>query len=330
MTLKRILIILVLAVAGSLAYVKFYRGHSTAGDFTASGTVEATEAALGFQGPGRIQKIGPREGDQVKAGDELASLDRDELEARRTQAQWQLAAAKATLSDLEAGSQAEERASAREALKAATEKLADAQREFDRTQRLYQGGAVAQEVYDRAKLALDVATSQRNQAQHTVDLTEKGPRPDRVTVQRAMIAQAEAALQQADAALKNATIKAPFAGVVAVRDREPGETVAAGAPVLTIVDLNDRWIRIYIRENQIGAVRLGQAATITSDTYPAKTYSGEVSFIASQAEFTPRNVQTAEERVKLVYAVKVRITGDGSIDLKPGMPADVKLASHPN
>jgi HlyD family secretion protein len=325
--MKRIIILVSLAIAGSVIYVKFYRGQSAGGDFVASGTVEATEAALGFQVPGRIARIGPREGDVVKAGDEIAVLDRAELEARRTQAQWQLAAAQSALKDLQAGTAVEERANAREALQAANEKLADAQREFTRAQRLLQGGAIAQEAFDRAKLAVDVATSQRNQAQHTLDLTEKGPRPDRVAMQRAVIAQAEAALRQADAALANAAIKAPFAGVVAVRDREPGETVAAGAPVLTIVDLTDRWIRIYIRENQIGAVRIGQSATITSDTYPAKTYSGSVSFISSQAEFTPRNVQTAEERVKLVYAVKVRITGDATIDLKPGMPADVKLAT---
>lgn len=326
--MKRILIILVLAVAGALAYTKFIRNKDRGSDFAGSGTVEATEAALGFQAAGRIVFIGPREGDSVKAGDELARLDREELEARQTQAKWALAAAKAGLDDIEAGLGREEREGAREALKSATEKLADAQRDFDRAQRLLQGGAISQEAFDKAKLALDVATSQRNQAQTNVDQAERSARPQRVSMQRAVIAQAEAALQQADAALKNAAIKAPFSGVVAVRDREPGETVAPGAPVLTIVDLNDRWIRIYIREDQIGAVRLGQLATIKSDTYPDKTYGGTVAFIASQAEFTPRNVQTSEERVKLVYAVKVRITGDATRDLKPGMPADVQLVAN--
>ena len=91
------------------------------------------------------------------------------------------------------------------------------------------------------------------------------------------------------------------------------------------LNLNDRWVRIYIPETQIGAVHLGTGATITADTYRGKTYRGEVSFIASEAEFTPKNVQTKDERVKLVYAVKIRITGDTTYDLKPGIPADVRL-----
>ena len=326
---KRIPIALVLVAVAALVYFKLYRANGVAGVFLASGTVEATEAALGFQVPGRIARIGPHEGDQVKSGDELAVLDRDELEARRTQAQWQLAGARALLAEIEAGSRSEETAQAREGARSAGERVADAQRDLERAQRLLQGGAISQEAFDKAKLALDVATAQRNQADEQLKLVEKGPRSERRDAQRAVVAQGEAALRAADAALGNAAIKAPFAGVVAVRDREPGETVAAGAPVLTIVDLGDRWIRIYIRENQIGAVRLGQAATITSDTYPARTYAGSVSFIASEAEFTPRNVQTKEERVKLVYAVKVRITGDPAIDLKPGMPADVKIATQP-
>ncbi|MBI1722891.1 MAG: HlyD family efflux transporter periplasmic adaptor subunit, partial [Gemmatimonadetes bacterium] len=120
-------------------------------------------------------------------------------------------------------------------------------------------------------------------------------------------------------------IRAPFDGIVTVRDREPGETVGAGAPVLTVRNLDDRWVRIDIREDRIGAVRIGEEATITADTYPGRRYRGQVAFIASQAEFTPRNVQTTEERVKLVYAVKVRVTQDSTYDLKPGIPADVRL-----
>ena len=111
-----------------------------------------------------------------------------------------------------------------------------------------------------------------------------------------------------------------------MRHRQPGETVSPGLPVLTLTDLDDRWVRIYVPENRIGAVSLGQGATIRSDTYPDREYRGEVIFIASEAEFTPRNVQTPEERVKLVYAVKVRITGDADYELKPGIPADVVLA----
>ncbi|HEY0970214.1 MAG TPA: HlyD family efflux transporter periplasmic adaptor subunit, partial [Gemmatimonadales bacterium] len=111
--------------------------------------------------------------------------------------------------------------------------------------------------------------------------------------------------------------------------REAGEVVPAGSPVLTIMNPDDRWVRIYVPENRLAAVRLGMPATISSDTYPGESYPGEVTFIASEAEFTPKTVQTTEERVKFVFAVKVRITGDARGDLKPGMPADVRLDLEP-
>jgi len=317
-----------LAVVGLGVYLVVRNGGADDA-LLASGTVEATEASLGFQVPGRVERIVPAEGDRVNAGDELAWLDRTELEARRAQAAAQLAAARAGLAELKAGARTEELAQAREAARAATERYADAQRDFQRVERLLQGGAVSQEAYDKAKLALDVATSQRDQAAQQLSLVETGPRPERIAAQRAAVAQGEAAVRQVEAALANAVITAPFDGVVTIRDREPGETAGAGAPVLTLMNLNDRWVRIYIREDRIGAVQVGQEASITADTYPDKRYRGTVSFIASQAEFTPRNVQTAEERVKLVYAVKVRIMGDPANQLKPGMPADVRLEIGP-
>jgi HlyD family secretion protein len=326
MNRKRIApVVLGLAAVGVGLYFTGFRTRDAGGVLSASGTVEATEAALGFQVPGRIERVGPREGDRVKVGDELAALDRSELDARKAQAQAQRAAARALLTEMEAGARSEELVQAREAARAATEQHADAQRDFDRMRRLLEGGAVSQEALDKAKLALDVAESRRDQAVQQLKLVEAGPRPERIAAQRAAVAQAEAAVRQAQAALAHAVITAPFDGVVTVRDREPGETVGAGAPVVTVMNLEDRWVRIYVREDRIGAIHIGQPAAITADTYVGTEYGGSVSFIASAAEFTPRNIQTSEERVKLVYAVKVRITGDPRHDLKPGMPADVKV-----
>jgi HlyD family secretion protein len=165
-----------------------------------------------------------------------------------------------------------------------------------------------------------------DQAQQNVLILEDGVRSERIAAQRAVVAQADAAISQMDAALRNSVVLAPFPGIITQRHREPGETVSPGAPVVTLMDPEDRWVRIYVREDRIGELSLGQAATITSDTYPDRSYQGEVMFIASEAEFTPRNVQTTEERIKLVYPVKVRITGDPGFELKPGIPADVVLA----
>jgi len=322
---RKILIPLLLVVGGALVlrYTVFRNGSGDGLD--ASGTVEATEAQLGFQTPGRIERILVREGDLVAAGDTLAVLDRSELLARRAQAQANLAAAQALLSEFVAGSRSEERVQAEQALRAATDRLADATRELERVRRLFETGSVSRETLDRAQLQVDVLTTQQSQAEQQLQLVRTGPRPERIAGQRAAVASAQAQVAQFDAALANAVIRAPFGGVITVKDREMGETVGAGAPVLTLMNLDDRWVRIYVPEARVGAVHLGDSAAITADTYPDRTYRGTVAFIASQAEFTPRNVQTREERVKLVYAVKIRITQDSTYDLKPGLPADVRL-----
>jgi len=297
------------------------------GPIEASGTVEATEAQLGFQSAGRIERILVREGDRVSAGDTLAVLDRSELLAGRAHAAAQLLAARAVLTELEAGSRSEERVQAEEALRSTRDRLEDARRDLERSQRLFEAGAVSRESLDRAQLQVDVLTSQATQADQQLQLVATGPRPERIDAQRATVQSAEAQVARIDASLHNAVIRAPWSGVVTVKDGEEGETVGAGSPVLTIMNLDDRWVRIYVPETRIGAVHLGDSAAIGADTYRDRRYEGVVSFIASQAEFTPRNVQTREERVKLVYAVKVRITSDTGYDLKPGIPADVRLGS---
>jgi HlyD family secretion protein len=322
---RRVIAVAVVAAVGAALWAAFGRDRDRDHALSASGTVEATEARVGFQASGRIETIGAREGDAVKAGAVLAELDRAETEARRQQASAQAAAARAFLRELERGSRPEEIAQGRSALAAAAERVRDAQRDLDRTKALFEGGAVSREAFDKAHLTLDLAQSQHDQAREQVTILETGPRREKIDAQRAQLAQAEAAVRVIDATLAAMTIRAPFDGVVTVRHREPGEIVAAGLPVLTIMNPDDRWVRIYVPETRIGAVRVDQAATITTDTFPEKTYRGEVSFISTEAEFTPKTVQTTEERVKLVYAVKVRVTGDPARDLKPGMPADVGL-----
>jgi HlyD family secretion protein len=297
------------------------------GALSASGTVEATEARLGFVVAGRLETVTAHEGDKVDSGTQLATLDRAEMQARLTQAKAQADAAAALLRQFERGSRPEEIAQGEAALQAATDRQSDATRDLERVRTLFEGGAVSREALDKAQTAYDVAASQVRQATEQLSLLRKGPRVEQIEAQRAQEAQARAAQGAIEAALANMIITAPFPGVVSVRHREPGETVPLGAPVLTLSRTDDRWIRIYVPENRIGAVKLGAAATITCDTYPGKTYRGEVIFIATEAEFTPKSVQTSEERVKLVYAVKVRIVEDPDYDLKIGVPADVTLDS---
>ena len=319
--------ILILAAAAIGVWAVIRGGGGGRNALLAAGTVEATEGQLGFQASGRVQQVLVREGDEVTRGQEVAYLDRTEMQARRAQAEAQVAAARARLEELQRGFRGEEIAQARAARDAAKQRLTDAERDLERTRTLFQGGAVSQEALDKAQLALDVARSGYQQAEEQLRLMQSGFRQEQIQAQRAQLAQAEASLRAVEAALDNMTIEAPFDGVVTVRHREPGEVVSMGSPVVTVMNPDDRWVRIYIREDRIGAVHLGQSAVVTSDTYPEKEYGGRVVFIASEAEFTPKSVQTQAERVKLVYAVKVQITEDPGRDLKPGMPADVRIES---
>jgi HlyD family secretion protein len=328
----RVLVAVVLAVAAIGAAFAFRdripgpwiaRAPETA--LVASGTVEATEAQLGFVATGRIEEISVREGDRVKAGQELSRLDRTEMLARRDEALSKIESARALLLELERGSRSEEIAQAKAMRDAANQRLADATRDAERSRTLERGGAIPKEALDKSELAVELAKNELERAEEELRLLEAGPRRERIDAQRASLGQAQASLRAIDAALEQMTLEAPFDGLITVRHREPGEAVSPGAAVLTLMNPNDRWVRIYIREDGIGAVRVGAAAEIRCDTFPEKTYGGRVRFIAPEAEFTPKNVQTTEERVRLVYAVEVQITDDPGSDLKPGMPADVRL-----
>ena len=145
-----------------------------------------------------------------------------------------------------------------------------------------------------------------------------------LTTLEANIGRDRAALASAEAQLGYTVLRAPQAGVVLRKHVEAGEIVAAGTPVVTLADLRNIWLRIYVPEPQIGRIKLGQAAEITGDAYRGKVYAGRVTFINSEAEFTPKNVQTQEERVKLIFAVKITVDNPDQ-ELKPGMPADAKI-----
>jgi HlyD family secretion protein len=323
--MKRLRPLIPILIIAAIVAVWWFRRDSSADVQTASGTVEATEAHLGFQVAGRVAEIHFAEGDVVREGDVLARVDLAELEALQAGAEAALAAATARLREMERGARRQETAQAEAAALAAQARAAEAEREHARAGRLHSGGAISEQALQAAATAAHVSRAASDQAEEALALVREGPRREQLDAQRAFVRSAEASVARAEATIANGTIIAPFGGRITVRHREPGETVAPGSPVLTLQNPGDRWVRIYVREDRIGAVRIGQSAAILSDTYPDREYSGEVFFIGSEAEFTPRNTQTTEERVKLVYPVKVRITGDPDFELKPGVPADVRL-----
>ena len=318
----------VLSTIGAFAiYRTTMAADRNAAAILASGTVEATQAELGFQVSGRLDAISVREGDKVTTGAELATLERDELIAQRAVAQAQVAAAQAGLAELLAGSRREEIASARAALTVAKERRDAAQRDVQRLEPLAEQSLVSRQAFDRQRTDLRVAEGEVAQAKENLQIVETGPRSERIAAQRAALAQAMASVERIDAQLEQTMLEAPFSGTVTVRHREPGEALSPGNPVLTIRNFDDRWVRIYVPGDEVGNLSLGQAATITADANPERKYTGTISYIASVAEFTPRNVQSTKDRVKLVYEVRVRITGDATVDLKPGLPADLRFES---
>ena len=292
---------LVLVLAAAAAGVWYLRGtEDDASALRASGTVEATDADLGFQGAGRVLEIRVAEGATVEEGSELARLDARELDAALDAARAQLAAAEARLEELSRGARPQELASAEAAVRSAARQADEAARELERAQILQDGGAISRQDLDQAETRVELARARRDQAEQTLALVREGPRAEQVAAQRALVEQAHANVARVSAALANTVIHAPFPGIVTVRHREPGEAVAPGMPVLTVLDPENRWVRIYVPGDEIGRVRLGMPAEIVSDTYPDRAYPGEVVFIADEAEFTPRNVQTAEDRTRLV------------------------------
>ena len=269
----------------------------------------------------------------------------------------EIAAAKAAmhkaefaLADLEAGSRPQEIKFAEASLSAADAQKAQTQADYIRAQQLIKQKMISNEQYDSAKALYDVAVQRDreavehlalvkegsrkqqidearaayNQAKAQYDLVMAGPRKETIDQARAKVKQAEAALKLAQTRLSYATLAAPMSGVVMSKNIEPGEYVAPGTPVVTVGDLVNVWLRAYIPETELGRVKVGQKAKVSTDTYPGKAYEGRVSFIAQEAEFTPKNVQTEKERVKLVYRIKIDITNP-EMELKPGMPADAVI-----
>ena len=165
------------------------------------------------------------------------------------------------------------------------------------------------------------------QAEAELDLVIAGPRRERIDQARAQVDAAEQAMNQARQQLAYTELFAPMDGIILVRSAEPGEFLNPATPVVTLADLENPWLRAFINELDLGRIRLGDKVSVTTDTYPDKAYQGTLSFIGSQAEFTPKSVQTFEERVKLMYRIKVNLSNPQG-ELKPGMPADAAIPVH--
>jgi HlyD family secretion protein len=292
------------------------------GDVVLSGNIEVTDAQLGFKTPGRVAERLLSEGQRVSAGQLVARLDdaeqKEELALRRAE----LAAAEAALAELEAGSRPQEIASAEAALHSAEAESERVRLDFVRQQGLRGKDVISDRDFETAQAQLKVAEAHVAEAAERLKLVKEGPRVETIRQARARVEQARAAVALAGTHLDNTKLVSPLTGVVLSHNIEPGEYVSPGTPVVTVADTAHPWVRAYVNQTDLGRVRLGQKVSVRTDTFPEKTYEGTIGFIASEAEFTPKTVQTQKERAKLVFRIKVDVANPRD-EFKPGMPADV-------
>ena len=292
------------------------------GDLVLSGNIEVTDAQLGFKVSGRVAERLVSEGERVKAGQLIARLDDAEQRAQLSLRRAELAGADAALAELEAGSRPQEIAAAEATLRSMEAERDRTRLDAARQQELRGKDAIADRELEASQAQLKIAEARAAEIGERLKLVKEGPRPEDIAQGRARVEQTRAAVALAETQLENTRLVSPLTGVVLSHNIEPGEYVSPGTPIVTVADLAHVWVRAYISQTDLGRIRLGEKVAVRTDTFPEKTYEGTVGFIASEAEFTPKTVQTAKERVKLVFRVKVDLA-NANDELKPGMPADV-------
>jgi len=325
--MKKSVAIAVIALAAAAAVFLSARYFGKRGEenmLLLSGNMEVTETNTGFKPAGRVIDLLVVEGQSVRKGDLLARLDNAEAASTVAQQRAALQEAGARLAELEAGSRPQEIEQAKADVQTQEAELVRIKKDYERSEILYYNGAIPSAQFDAAKSAFESRAAQLRRAAEQLSLTKEGPRKESIEAAAYRVRQARAQLRVAEERLNDTLIYAPFSGIILRKNVELGETVAQGVPVYTIGDLANPWIKVYVKEDKLGLVKLGQKAEVTTDTYRGKVYNGWVSFISSEAEFTPKNVQTQEERVKLVFGVKVLVENVNN-ELKPSMPADVRI-----
>ena len=289
---------------------------------TASGHVEATDVRLATKVAGRLQDFGLQEGDTVKPGQEIAHIDTTDVGLALAQARAERQQAAAELQLRLAGSRKEDVGAGAAQVSQAEADLAGAQKDLDRMQGLLDRGSGTPKARDDARTRRDVAAARLKGAREGLARLKNGSRPEEIEAARARVAVSDARIAQLDQQRTDATIVSPTAGVVTEKIAEAGELLQAGSPLCVVTDLADAWLTVYIGEPDLGRIRIGQEAEVVTDD--GQTRKGRITFVASKAEFTPRNVQTRDERVKLVYKVKVGLDNRDGL-FKPGMPAEARF-----
>lgn len=308
----------------ALALVLVAACHRDPGTARSVGTVEATEVDIAPLVSARVTRMHVDEGAMVKAGDTLVSLTlsttQPDLDAKRAR----LATAEAQLRDLEQGARPAELERAAADLRAAEADSARTASDVRRLGPLAQSGTVSAQTYDAAVSAAHAADAKRAAAMQTYRLLREGARPEQVQAARAEVQNARAALAASEGSASDLVLTAPVGGVILERHAEPGEILRAGEPALTLGDIAHPWVRIFVDQNAMPTIRVGDAATAVLDGYPNVRIPGRVVAIRDKAEFTPRVAFTEDERADLVFGVKIDLQDSTGL-IKPGLPVTVSV-----
>ncbi len=291
-----------------------------------SGTIEAREVTVASKVGGQILEIRAEEGSQVKKGDILVLVDHEALDIQLRQAEAGVALADAQLALLRKGARAEDVRQGEEALRQAEANLKVAAADAGRMRELASRGSVTPKQREDADARFIVAQAQETSAKETVSKLRRLARPEEIRAAEARLAQAVAAADLLRKAIADCVVASPVVGTVTRRPVEAGELVSPGTTVLTVSELDHVHVMLFVTEKELGRVHLGGKADVTIDAAPGRIFKGRVTYISPEAEFTPKNIQTKEDRVKLVFGVKVEIPNpDGA--LKPGLPADAVIVA---
>jgi len=343
-------IALLLLVAGAGTWYGLNATAAPEGLIQANGRIESDVVNVSSKLAGRIVSLGAREGDVVKAGATIARLDDRTLDAQLQEAVSALATATARLDSarvslavmrkevpVEISMAAANVNAARAAASRAQASESQYQRDAERAQRLFNDGSLPQQSAEQADLNWRNSRDQRLAAQADLARLEEAGKnaqlgPDRIRAREAELLsmdaarrEAEARVSQAQSAVDDLQVVSPIDAVVTSRFVNAGEVVNAGMPLLELVDLDRLYLKVYVPEKEIGKVRRGLPARIYSDAFPGEPFDATVRYIGSRAEFTPKEVQTPDERTKLVYEVRLYLTRNPDHKLTPGLPADAVI-----
>ena len=291
---------------------------------TLYGNVDIRQVHLAFHANGRIDRILVEEGDVVKKGQLVAELDPVRYQANLAKAKAEVAAQEEVLARMLAGSRPQEIAEARARLAAAKATLHDQTNLHRRNKDLYQRRAISSQTMDSIQAQYENAKEAVNQARQNLDLALEGPRKEDIAAARAKLEALKATQALAQRELVDTKLYAPEDGVIQQRILQPGDMASPSVPAFTVALNNPVWVRAYVPEVELGKVASGMSASVGTDSFPGKSYKGWIGYISPTAEFTPKTVETAELRTKLVYRVRVYVCNPAG-ELRLGMPVTVRI-----